>query len=492
MPLDTSIPLQVQAPQFAQPVSAADREYNALRAQALQQEMMRNQLIMQNTMEDRARAEQSRRAAAAQAAAERRRQQEFMATIRSGYDPGKTAVMGPGTVQASVPASYDPNRVLNALYAKGDPTMLKSFSDMQEQIAKQQKAEAEVPGVRAESTEKQTKAEVAKLDAAVSRYIPAVRGVSTPDDAMRLTDMLYDDPTLGPLLSGVAPREQARAQAAQEFAADPVGFMRRHLLTGKELYDATTAAKAPMKYSVQDTAQGIMRVPEAGTGPAIPLTGPSGEPLMPVDRRSVTNIDMKGEGAFAGELGKLEAADVMKNRAAAEDARSVVDTINTGRSLLDKGIISGFGADFKLGFAKALKEAGVTGLDGKIANTETYASNMAQNVGKLIKQFGAGTGLSNADREYAEKMAGGSIALSEESMRRILDISERAARNSIAAHNKRVEGVQSKTGLTVEMPPTTATVSGAGGTSVTTPDGRVFSFPTPEAAAQFKKAAGIP
>jgi hypothetical protein len=118
---------------------------------------------------------------------------------------------------------------------------------------------------------------------------------------------------------------------------------------------------------------------------------------------------------------------------------------------------------------------------------------MAQNVGKLIKQFGAGTGLSDTDRKFAEQMAGGQISLDEKSMRKILDISDRAARNVILAHNKRVEGVQSKTGLTVEMPPTTAAaVNSAGGTSVTTPDGKVFSFPTPEAAAQFKKAAGIP
>ena len=36
---------------------------------------------------------------------------------------------------------------------------------------------------------------------------------------------------------------------------------------------------------------------------------------------------------------------------------------------------------------------------------------MAGNVGRLIKQFGAGTGLSDADRQYAEKMAGGKITL---------------------------------------------------------------------------------
>ena len=78
---------------------------------------------------------------------------------------------------------------------------------------------------------------------------------------------------------------------------------------------------------------------------------------------------------------------------------------------------------------------------------------MAQNVGRIIKQFGAGTGLSNADREYAEKMAGGKITLDRKAIERILDINERAARNVITLHNKRASEVKSNIPLTVEIPP---------------------------------------
>jgi hypothetical protein len=44
----------------------------------------------------------------------------------------------------------------------------------------------------------------------------------------------------------------------------------------------------------------------------------------------------------------------------------------------------------------------------------------------IVKAFGSGSGISNADREYAEKMAGGQIKLDEASIKRILDIGERA------------------------------------------------------------------
>ena len=75
---------------------------------------------------------------------------------------------------------------------------------------------------------------------------------------------------------------------------------------------------------------------------------------------------------------------------------------------------------------------------------------MAQNVGKLIKQFGAGTGLSDADREYATKMAGGLITVDEKAIRKILDINDKAAQNVIRLHNKRAMGVKTNIPLAVE------------------------------------------
>jgi formyltetrahydrofolate synthetase len=77
---------------------------------------------------------------------------------------------------------------------------------------------------------------------------------------------------------------------------------------------------------------------------------------------------------------------------------------------------------------------------------------MGQNTAKLIKQFGAGTGLSDADREYATKIAGGSIKLDEKAIRKVLEINDRAARNVIAGHNKKVENIKTNIPLKVEVP----------------------------------------
>jgi hypothetical protein len=479
MPLDTSIPLQIgRAPQVQalDPMTMynamQERQMNALRAQALQQTMAQNALAMQNTMEDR-------RAAAAKAAQERaalaRRRDIFSRFGTTDAAIGQRGVGYSGTGVDADPYAY----VRNQLIKTGDLSAAEDIAKVQKEQLAGEESKAKIPGLKAVSS----KQEVELADAQLKQFGMNIDRAPT----IEAVDMLFDSNPAAVMAAGSTP-DKSKAMFRQRVVE--VGFDRARM----EVANGVMAVQKQFsdQYKTLETPQGYVEY-TPGKSTVTPLTLPSGQAATPVDRRSVTNIDMKGEGAFAGELGKLEAADVMKGRAAAEDARSILDTINTGRALLDKGVISGFGADFKLGFAKAAKELGASGFDGKIENTESYASNMAQNVGKLIKQFGAGTGLSDTDRKFAEQMAGGQISLDEKSMRKILDISDRAARNVILAHNKRVEGVQSKTGLTVEMPPTTAAaVNSAGGTSVTTPDGKVFSFPTPEAAAQFKKAAGIP
>lgn len=168
---------------------------------------------------------------------------------------------------------------------------------------------------------------------------------------------------------------------------------------------------------------------------------------------SVTNVNMTQEKAFDQELGKENAKDIKETRIKARDAVEIIDTIHQGRKLLDSGVITGVGAEYLTTFGQALSQAGFTESEDKVANTRAYVSLMANNVGKLIKQFGSGTGLSDSDRKYAERMAAGDITIGEPSIRKIMDMSERAARNVIARHNESVKGVKSMVPLTVDAPP---------------------------------------
>jgi hypothetical protein len=158
------------------------------------------------------------------------------------------------------------------------------------------------------------------------------------------------------------------------------------------------------------------------------------------------------EKGFEGDLGKGQAKRVLEDKDKAEDARDMLSTVTIGRDILKSGVITGAGADFFVGFNQALKTAGIdAGYADASANSQAYSANMAQNVGKLIKLFGAGTGLSDADRAYAEKMAGGKIALDRKALEKILDITERASRNVIKRHNKNVKGIKTNIPLEVEV-----------------------------------------
>lgn len=169
---------------------------------------------------------------------------------------------------------------------------------------------------------------------------------------------------------------------------------------------------------------------------------------------TVVNNNMAGSD-FNKQLEKNVADSVLEERGKANDAARLVTVINEGRGLLDSGAITGAGADYKVG---ALKLAGALGIDvpqDAANNTQTFQSVMGQAVGSIIKQFGSGTGLSDADRKYAERIAGGDVTLNEEAIRRILDIGEKGARAQIKAWQDKVpEVIKGDMGsmLNVQMP----------------------------------------
>lgn len=186
---------------------------------------------------------------------------------------------------------------------------------------------------------------------------------------------------------------------------------------------------------------------------SVDMTKPIGEPYTTEPGADRVNVSLPPqENEFEKELGKGLAASVIEGKKAADDAVEIINTIHEGRRLLDSGAISGIGAQYIVNAGKALRRVGFSVAEDDIANTEAYAATMAQNVGKIIKIFGAGTGLSDADREYAQKMAAGEISLEEKSLRKIMEISEQANRNVIQRHNKKVEGIKSKLSLTVVEP----------------------------------------
>ena len=109
---------------------------------------------------------------------------------------------------------------------------------------------------------------------------------------------------------------------------------------------------------------------------------------------------------------------------------------------------------------------GIDASDPALQNTEAYIALAAPRVAEIIKNFGAGTGLSDADREFANKAAAGDIAMTAASMQRILKILKKAGENKVDLYNRTVKEMKVAPGAygfvlpsrTKRTPPTTQDV----------------------------------
>lgn len=111
--------------------------------------------------------------------------------------------------------------------------------------------------------------------------------------------------------------------------------------------------------------------------------------------------------------------------------------------LLNRGITTGFGAEALTTIASIGKQLGVLSDEqaDTLANTQNFTANAGNLVAQVIKAFGAGTGLSDADRQYAATIAAADITKGELSLRRILDMQARNTIAQIETYNKNIRSL---------------------------------------------------
>lgn len=153
-------------------------------------------------------------------------------------------------------------------------------------------------------------------------------------------------------------------------------------------------------------------------------------------KKDGTTINVGGGfGKLSDKLSEGGAEQVFKSREKAEDSIGVLRANKQNRELLERGMITGAkGASFVNQLNKLLVVAGFNVNPDVSANTDAYLANVAKQTATIIKDFGAGTGLSDADREFATKAAGGDISMSREALERILDINDTAAVFTLKKH----------------------------------------------------------
>lgn len=128
--------------------------------------------------------------------------------------------------------------------------------------------------------------------------------------------------------------------------------------------------------------------------------------------------------------------NILETSKAAEGAADTIRNLQTARSEFDAGAISGIQAPVELQLRKVLTAFGFN--DPRVSATEAFQARMAPVVLELVKGLGAGTSISNADREFAERAVGGALTLDNASIARLLDVTERMAREKLQRSNQRV------------------------------------------------------
>jgi hypothetical protein len=323
---------------------------------------------------------------------------------------------------------------------------------------------SQIPGLqKAELERRKTEFATSKeqSDAALKRIElkrTQLKNVSTPDAYVQWSLSSFDDPVLAPILKEIGSTPEKVIQHIQEVGAQPGGLQRliEESKLGSDKFAQLVKDRAGTRSPLGKLQAERQELIDAGVGPTDQRVSELNQRILkettPAGPSTVVLTGTQ-EKQFEGELGKLQAKELIDSRKEAEDARAIIDTVNTGRELLNEGTLVGAGADFLVGFNNALSRAGLDfGYNDAAKNTQAYAAAIGNNVGRIISLFGAGTGLSDADREFAKLIAGGNTQVTEAALRRILDINERAARGVIALHNERAKGVKTNIPLVVDMP----------------------------------------
>ena len=298
----------------------------------------------------------------------------------------------------------------------------------------------------------------------------AIKGAGGPANTLKLASTLEE---LGVQRQARQQQEQAASYAAMlrqggGQVPSPVSnqalaqFSPQARIAGEAAYLQSEQARANLGKTQADTAEARAR--------AAALALPKAGPRLPSEEALVQAKIKAWEDENPGKT--LPSSEEAKIRASARADLRPVTTINTGDNVTEKLVaerlfadrdtavsaqralpsydeaekilksgkaITGTLADARLTVAKALSPFGIN--QDNAANTEVLRAQLAIPVLSLVKQLGSGAGISNADRDFAEKAAGGSITLTPQAILRLTEIGRKASKSAISNYNERLDRV---------------------------------------------------
>jgi hypothetical protein len=159
----------------------------------------------------------------------------------------------------------------------------------------------------------------------------------------------------------------------------------------------------------------------------------------PVEVSRVENIANKFGEDLGGEGAKL----FVDEYDAAKKSRNALEGILKSQPTISN-MFTGKLSRTKVEFFKLAKAFGIPigDIDSSIVDNETYAAEAGKRVASYITNLGAGTGLSDADRDYAELVTGGKETYSAASLKEVLGRMEIGARREIKEYENTYQRIK--------------------------------------------------
>lgn len=262
----------------------------------------------------------------------------------------------------------------------------------------------------------------------------------TQEELLALTKSAKDDVVAGAIANGQPGNYQVKMKGGKvvSFApAKPIG-------TPTKVYDES----GKLLREAYPKADGTFDLKPGETTKQPDLLTPQEEAqkkrIRAAGKTDVTvNTGTKSMEKLGEEMSKVLVAE----RKDVQGAVSGLNNLKEAEKLVNSGVITGTGAEYLINMGNFLSSRlGINLGKTPVENTQAYTATMGNQVGQIIKQFGSGTGLSDADREYAEKIVGGKITLTEGAIKKLMGINKRAFENVIKNYNQRADQAMKRPG----------------------------------------------
>lgn len=254
----------------------------------------------------------------------------------------------------------------------------------------------------------------------VQRFGPVLKNAFgvTDEELLALPQQMVDNPELIPQIKAAL---QGGSQGGRRATGKPITF---------KLPDGTVETR-------QFFNDGSFTTFDDG---GVPIEAVNAANRIEVSQQNADTSRDKINPVLSSVLKSGERAGINLSDSVAEglpEAQQLVHTVANGEralELINEGIRTGSFVDTRQGASRFF--ADIMGIEQEqIAETDEFKGLAGAFVAEQIKAFGAGTGLSDADREFAKGIVGGDIGMDAEAIKRLVTIQNKINKGKIKNYN---------------------------------------------------------